>query len=366
MSNPKQPVLILGAGLAGLHLAWSLYLRKHPFRIASRDFGKPAWHASAGIINPVTGKRVVKSWRIDTLLPSAIERYRAIAETLGAPSAYHASPLMRFFRGDPDEIERFNERRLDSEYAPYLEHPVCSDENGFSISQSGWVDVRAFVEESRQFFLEKSILLTSEEPVSAATLNFAESGIIWNGGNWEHVVFCEGYHGEKNPYFDWLDYRISRGDVLDFEAEFELPQSILNREKWVLPLSSKTGRTGSTYAWDNLEAEPKTTDALPLLGAWSDLLPQLPEVTITQHRVGIRSGTNDSKPYAGPHPLDKHLCILNGFGSKGASQSPWCAERLAEFLIDGTALPKDIDPARRLKFLKQPLRKPRDIPTSNA
>ena len=69
----------------------------------SADFGLPAWKASAGIINPVTGKRVVKSWNIDTLLPFAIARYQTIAEALGTSSCYKPQPLVRYFRGDADD-----------------------------------------------------------------------------------------------------------------------------------------------------------------------------------------------------------------------------------------------------------------------
>ena len=361
MSEKQCPILIIGAGLAGLHLAWSLHLRQRPFTIISCDFGKPAWQASAGIINPVTGKRVVKSWRIDDLLHFAIERYKTVAKKMETESAYHATPLVRYFRGDPDEVSRFEERRTDPDYADYLQSPALSGNSGFEIAQSGWVDVQAFVEDSRRYFASLGCLEDALKQIDLSALEFGDDGISWNGKIWSHIVFCEGYHGQDNPFFDWLDYRISRGDVLDFEADFELPQKILNREKWVLPLGTTHGRTGSTYAWENMDAAPDVADAQPMLEAWTDHLPRLPEAKITQHRVGVRPGTNDSKPYAGPHPLDERICILNGFGSKGASQSPWCAEQLVEFLVSGQALPKEIDPARRLKFLKEPLREPQVI-----
>ena len=365
MNNPAQPILIIGAGLAGLHLAWSLYSRNQQFKIVTHDFGKPAWKASAGIINPVTGKRVVKSWKIDTLLPVAVDRYEQIATYLKKPSAYHSIQLTRYFRDDPDERVRFFERCADPDYSAYLKQTASREAESFEIAQSGWVDVQAFVEESRNFFAETGHILSAPQPVDAYRLSLDNDPLIWENQTWSHIVFCEGYQGQSNPYFNWLDYRISRGDVIDFSTHCELPNWILNREKWVLPLSRNHGRTGSTYSWERLESEPKIEEAMPLLDAWDDLLPTLPKATITQHRVGIRPGTNDSKPYAGPHPLEPRLCILNGFGSKGASQSPWCAERLADYLIQRVSLPKEIDPARRLKFLKTSLPNPREIVSSS-
>ena len=79
---------------------------------------------------------------------------------------------------------------------------------------------------------------------------------------YSHIVFAEGYKGMNNPYFDWLDYRISRGDVVDFSSPVELPEHILNREKWILPFTKDTGRTGSSYAWEDIEKEPDPNDAL--------------------------------------------------------------------------------------------------------
>ena len=353
------PTLIVGAGLAGIHLAWSLYLKRQPFRIISLDSGKPAWKASAGIINPITGKRVVKSWRIDELLPFAIARYREIAEIMQRENAYQALPLIRYFRDDSEERERFQERCRDTEYRAYLGDQSTPD--GFIISHSGWADVSTFVKTSREFFKDRGYLSELDQPFQPSSISLESHGIRWDYALWQHIVFCEGYHGAINPYFNWLDYRISRGDVLDFSINTSLPEHILNREKWLLPLSPNTGRVGSTYTWENLEDVPKTQDAVPLLEAWQDHIPDITQAQIRAHRIGIRSGTNDSKPYAGPHPSDPRFCILNGLGSKGASQGPWCAERLARYLVSGEALPKDIDPGRRLKFLKSPPPHPSEI-----
>lgn len=361
MSQPKHPVLIVGAGLAGLHLAWSLYLRKHPFKIINADRGLPAWRASAGIINPVTGKRVVKSWQIDTLLPFAQERYSTIADHLCQASAYHPQALFRYFRGDPDEIERFEKRRSEPDYAHYLSNNATQVDKGFEIAHAGWVDVAHFVESSRVFFSDLKQLEHSDQAFDPRLLGFTKDGLEWQNQTWSHIVFCEGYQGQNNPFFDWLDYRISRGDVIDFDKSPPLPMHISNREKWILPFSESSGRAGSSYTWEDLEKAPDLADCPPLLEAWSDIFPGIEKAHITRHRVGIRPGTNDSKPYAGPHPLDARICILNGFGSKGASQSPWCADILASYIESGAEIPLEIDPKRRLKFLKHPLTEPKSL-----
>ena len=62
--------LIIGQGLAGSLLAWELIQRD--CKVVIIDNGKEnASQVAAGLINPITGMRFVKSADVDTLLPAA-------------------------------------------------------------------------------------------------------------------------------------------------------------------------------------------------------------------------------------------------------------------------------------------------------
>ncbi|MCH2155084.1 MAG: FAD-binding oxidoreductase [Opitutales bacterium] len=338
-----RAIRIIGSGLAGIHLAWALHMRGVHFELIGQDRAYPAWQASAGIINPVTGKRVVKSWNIDALLPFAQKRYAEVGQKIGVPSHYHNIPLKRFFRPNSDEIERLNDRLSDPDYTAYLSSKNC-DELGFKINQAAWVDVSTFVEESRAYFLAKGLFFD----------DFMEYSSIerWQAKSERLAIFCEGAQGTENPWFHWLDYRISRGDVVDFKTKAKLPSLLINKEKWMLPLGPNVGRMGSTYTWDNLLAPPDSRRPDELFQSLNSSIPALNEAEVTTHRVGIRPGTNDSRPYVGEHPRQPGIFILNGFGSKGASQSPWCAEALVNHMLDWAAIPQDIDVQRRVKFAR--------------
>ncbi|HYD83061.1 MAG TPA: hypothetical protein VEA63_03390, partial [Opitutus sp.] len=71
-------LLIVGQGLAGTLLAWELERAGLTFEIADEGHGRAASRVAAGIINPITGQRLVKSWRVDALLPVARATFRAI------------------------------------------------------------------------------------------------------------------------------------------------------------------------------------------------------------------------------------------------------------------------------------------------
>ncbi|MCD8528664.1 MAG: hypothetical protein LRY27_01495 [Chitinophagales bacterium] len=61
--------LIVGQGLAGSMLAFELLKQKKTVFIIDQGSGINASRQAIGLINPITGKRFVKSWKTDQLLP---------------------------------------------------------------------------------------------------------------------------------------------------------------------------------------------------------------------------------------------------------------------------------------------------------
>ena len=77
--NRTPDFLIIGQGLAGSLLAWELIKRKQQVIIV--DNGEiNASQVAAGLINPVTGMRFVKSFDVDLLLPFAKNSYQQLTQ----------------------------------------------------------------------------------------------------------------------------------------------------------------------------------------------------------------------------------------------------------------------------------------------
>src|SRR6185436_13422159 len=68
--------IILGHGLAGATLAWHLRWRGWRVLVVDRDEAVTSSKVAAGIVTPVSGRRVARSWRVDEFLPVAGEFYR--------------------------------------------------------------------------------------------------------------------------------------------------------------------------------------------------------------------------------------------------------------------------------------------------
>src|ERR1700755_3098508 len=100
--------LIIGQGIAGTFTGW--YLEKLGASFAVIDESRPntASKVAAGLINPVTGRRLVKSWMIDELLPFAWQAYKDIGNELNIDCIRQAS-LLNFFLA-PDMQDAFNKR----------------------------------------------------------------------------------------------------------------------------------------------------------------------------------------------------------------------------------------------------------------
>src|SRR5215210_7633736 len=75
--------LIIGQGLCGTFLSY--YLLKAGKSVIVIDENKPctASKVASGVINPVTGRRIVRTWRIEELLPFALVAYKELGNELG-------------------------------------------------------------------------------------------------------------------------------------------------------------------------------------------------------------------------------------------------------------------------------------------
>ena len=71
-------ILIIGQGICGTMLSWFLQKAGKSFLIIDDNNADAPSKVSAGIINPVTGRRFVYSWMIDTVMPFATQTYKEV------------------------------------------------------------------------------------------------------------------------------------------------------------------------------------------------------------------------------------------------------------------------------------------------
>jgi len=343
--NHSSDVLIVGAGLAGSILAYRLTLAGQKVLLVSDPSIPSASRAAAGLINPVTGQRLVLQDDIEVLLASAQHFYHDIEARFGI-NILHKREMLRVFRSEKEKAAWENRTR-DPAYHPYIDHElhndpgVNMDHGGFFQHHTGYLDTNTMLDALHQWFRKQEILI--EAPLLYSDVAIEPGSIQWQAVQAERIIFCEGWRGQKNPWFDWLPFQPVKGEILTLSTEAPIPEHIINRGKWLLPINKETFKLGATYNWNECN-ETITDDAKQeLLDAMEHIFLTRPSARVVNHLAGVRPGTRDKQPFVGLHPEHAQLGIFNGFGSKGSLMIPWHAEQFRCHLMDGTPLPEQAD-----------------------
>src|SRR6476620_4633725 len=75
--------IIIGQGICGTFLSWNLLKAGKKVIVIDEPQLCSSTRVASGIINPVTGRRVVATWMIEKLLPFAWNAYTAIGNDIG-------------------------------------------------------------------------------------------------------------------------------------------------------------------------------------------------------------------------------------------------------------------------------------------
>jgi len=341
--------VILGHGLAGATLAWHLRWRGWRVLVVDRDERVTSSKVAAGIVVPISGQRIARSWRVEEFLPVAQAFYDRAAAQLGLHH-YHNIPYVRLLKSE-DEQRRWEERRRDATFQKLITDPqpeplvdrsrFYAEEGGFEM-KGAWLDVRGWLQASRDHLERAGAWLTADIPPEEVTV--AEHAVVAAGRQARYLIFCQGHEAAANPFFPWLRWKSAKGEILTLHAPELNERRIINRGGWLLPGADGYYRSGSTYEWDDLTATPTAAGRGEIEARLHRLL-RVP-FQITAHEAGVRPIINESKALIGLHPVHRRIALFNGLGSKGVLHAPFFAAQLAALLVDGTPVEYEMDVCR--------------------
>lgn len=352
----QTDVLIIGQGICGTFLSWWLEQAGVSFMVIDEARPHTASKAAAGLINPVTGRRIVKTWMIDELLPFAQEAYRQIGETLGknfmAPQTvvdFFPTPQMRLaflqrYEENPQYLQLpANEHDWD-EYFRY-------DFGYGSINPCWLVDLPGLLAASRKRMLERNRLFDEHFDREALILEEDGKGVRYKEVSARKLIFCDGAESFSNPFFTLLPFAPNKGEALIVEIREALTQNSENiSENGSENISKNIGAVfkkgltlapwkdglfwvGSSYEWNFEHAEPTEAFRKKTESALAEWL-KVPFKTV-EHIASVRPATLERRPFVGFHPRHTAIGILNGMGTKGCSLAPFFAHQLTEQLTKG-------------------------------
>ena len=328
MSVTETKVIhIVGAGLAGTTLAWQLHFRGVQPILFDRNDPAAASRAAAGLITPITGKRIAISWNYDTLWPAAVEFYRWVEFATGK-SLFHIRPAVRLFQS-AEERDAFHDRA--AKLAPYLVpiDPPIDDAfhqpfGGFAMAPAAVLDVAAYLAASREFFTVREF----EFDVSAVPTSSL-------------VVYCQGYAGRENPSFPWVEFNPTKGDILTLDIPGLEENRTVHASGWLSRAADGSYRAGSTYERDDLDDAPTAIGRDEVVRKVRSFLSR--PFTVLEHRAAVRPIIRESRPALGFHSRNPHLAYFNGLGSKGSLLAPYYAGQLADAILCRSRIDGDVD-----------------------
>lgn len=328
--RPAADILIVGQGVAGTLLAWECERAGIPFAVVAGGEGSrpAASRVAAGIINPVTGRRLVKSWRIDAALPAARAAYREIEAVMGV-SVWREMRVRRIFQ---DERERGigAEKCERGELAPYV---AATDAAGLWIEGAARVDLPALLTAAQAHWTRQGRWRAESVDLAAATARH------------ELVVDCRGVAGAIDPLWATVPWEFSKGETLELAVGELPPDVIFNSGHWLLPVAPGIAWCGATQVPGELDARP-TAAARATLSASALRLLDGSEPVVTGHTAGVRVNLRDKHPVAGRHPSVARLGLINALGSKGALLAPMLARQWINHLTEGVPFDPAVDVAR--------------------
>jgi glycine oxidase len=342
MSRADFDAIIIGQGLAGTALAWSLRWRGCTVLVVDRGAPGTTSRIAAGLMTPITGRRLVKSWRWDQFWNFACKFYRRIESECDA-TFFEQRTMVRLLSNATEQ--EFLARRQTSDPGNFLPQPsplVCSSWfndpwGGFEMEVGGRLKVAEFLDVSRlRFHRDEQFLVADLDPQHDIQLTDRGVQVPRLNLSARHLCFCQGVDAVHNVWFREIAFNLAKGEILTLKIDGLAETRIVHRGVWLMPLGGDLFRAGATYEWNDLNSIPTEKGRDEILLRLREFL-KLP-VEVVAHDAAVRPILKHQYPVAGVHPRYRQLSYLNGLGSKGSLQSPWLADYLAA-LIAGESQP---------------------------
>jgi glycine/D-amino acid oxidase-like deaminating enzyme len=344
--------LVVGQGISGTFLSWYLQKAKRSFVVVDHFEANSSSRVAAGIINPVTGRRIVKTWMIDTLLPFALNAYQEFGSQLGI-TAISRKKMIDFFPS-AQMLNAFNERlNEDDEYLsvssdPRLFHDHFNYDFGFgAIDPCYVVNLSELIFTWREHLTRNNLLLT--EKFIHDELSVQHSHIRYKNIKAEKIIFCDGIYSSTNSYFSKLPFALNKGEALVIQTDF-IPETYIYKKGITLsPVGSNLFWVGSSHEWNFTDDQPSDNFLERTMDTLSQWLRQ--PFKVVNHVAAIRPATVERRPFVGMHPHFPSVGILNGMGTKGCSLSPYFAHQFVNHLTNNTPILAEADITRFSRIL---------------
>jgi glycine oxidase len=343
--------LIIGRGIAGTALGFRLEQMGQKILIFDQPESNKSSRVAAGLYNPVTGRKMVKSWMAEFLFPEIEPFYQEMEKVTGRGFLTKEKIYRPFL-----SIEEQNEwmgHSSDPKIGMFIDQIFTKSQylelrdpfGGVLLQMSGWLNINEYLDGMAKYFNDRLIEQEFDESLLERTPQGWRFGDIFT----KNLIFCNGLAAMKSRFFSYLPFAPVKGEILEVIQNFD-PCFIVNRGVVSGQFSKGLYRVGSTYTWHDLEIGPTEKAKNEILEKLLEVV-KVPVESIKSHKIGIRPATKDRKPFLGKHPVEDSVYIFNGFGAKGVSLVPYFSKMMTQYLLKSLPIQADVDIARYFKYI---------------
>lgn len=347
----KVDYLIVGLGIAGMTFIEHLRRNNKSF-IAYENDSQNSSLVAGGLYNPVVLKRFTPVWNTKEQLDYALPFYKKLEEAFGKQYDFPID-ILRIFKSVEEQNNWF----------ACADHPTLSEYMvpkvfpnslrniraplGFGkIQKAGKVEISILIEDYRNKLFAEGLLKKKELHYHEIVEN--NNRIFYDDIEAKHLVFCEGYGLQSNPYFNFLPLQGLKGEVIDIFAPELKIESMIKSSVFVLPLGNDLYKVGATFDKEVKDSKPTAKGRKELTDNLDEFINTPYEVAA--HYAGMRPTVKDRRPLLGAHPVNKNFYIFNGLGTRGVMLGPLMAEKLYQNIENGVSLPRETDIRRFRKY----------------
>lgn len=351
MSN-KVDYIIVGQGLVGTWISYYAKAFGKNFIIINDPQTPSATSVASGVINPVTGRRIVQTWMIDVLLPNALQAYTELGIQLNktilkkAPVVLlHPSLQMKEsfeYRLNHDNVYLSPNNKTDWE--AFFKTPFGTGQ----IDSSFWIDLNTMLSSWRKQLKDLGNYIETYFDIEDLIVH--QDHVTWKEYTANHIIFCDGNNSMQNKYFNKLPFAPNKGEALIVEIKGFPKENIYKQSISIVPWKEDLFWVGSNYEWTFKDNSPTETFKEKMIQALDNFL-NVP-YTIVDHITGIRPANTERRPFVGVHPSFPSIAICNGMGTKGCSLAPYFSKQLIEYIENGKAIDAEADIKRFESILK--------------
>ncbi len=329
----KIDYIIVGQGICGTLLSY--FLKREEKNILVVDEPKPysASKVASGVINPITGRRLVRSWMIEDVMPFAANVYKQLEAELKTSFItqnnildFHPTAQMQiaFDERLPQESAYLKEVQDNLQWQQFFNYEFGIGE----INPCWLININQLLEKWRVLLQQENELFETKTAVDEL-INKYPTAII---------IFCDGVDGINNSYFSKLPYAKNKGEALIVSIPGLPRNNIYKSGISIVPWKDDLWWVGSSYEWNFDDELPTESFRIKMENQLNQFL-KIP-FQIVDHIASVRPSNIERRPFVGIHPSHSNIGILNGMGTKGCSLAPYFANQLAQYLVHQ----KPIDP----------------------